>query len=127
MQFSQEEIKKAYSIATLEMQKRIEHYKPNKPVIKDNAGWICKAIYQGNTGGELAFSFTLQWNYSVAGSIGRIHQIVHTRLLVSSSQSGRVLRLKSIHVPEWVENRCPLCTGFNEQIVMLEDTSLYEY
>lgn len=128
MQISQEEMKKACDIAMLEMKKHIEQFKPDKPAIKDKQGWICEKVYLGSSDDKLAFSFSLQWNYSIAGSIGRAYEVVHVRLLCLSSERGRALRLDDMHKPAWnTEKKCTLCTGFNERQVIEADTSLHEY
>lgn len=130
MILSEDEMKRACSIAVKEIQPRMERYKPDKPVIKNEHGYVYTQSYLGFFEDTLMFAIGLQWNYLIAGSVGRICQEVHVGLsIIKGDKQKRFLRLKEVHVPNWIqEHRCQQCNDkFNERYIIEGDTTLYEY
>ncbi len=136
MNLTQAEMARACEVAALEVERRMDRFKPNKPAIRNERGWICEQVYKGSVDTDLMCSILLQWNYTAAGAIGRITQGVHVRLrCFVKPEGGRVLRLVSFHRPEFEKSpngtygsRCRHCgDGFHEHHVIKADTSLQEY
>jgi len=132
MELTRDEKVKACGIAVKEVERRIDQFRPDKPVIKNKKGWVCEQIFRGSAGDEMMCSITLQWNYPSAGAIGRITQVIHVRLRCLVKPGGRFLRLVDFHVPEWRnESNSLLCSrcgpGFNAPESIVKDTSLQEY
>lgn len=131
MELTREEMKKACQVAALEVERRVDRFRPDKPVIREKKGWICEQVYCGSLGDELMCGIVLQWNYSNCGTVGRITQTVHTRLRCLHKDGKRSLRLVSFHVPDWskgVNPKCQTCgDDFTAYEVISPDTSLHDF
>jgi hypothetical protein len=134
MELSKEEKQKACQIAKKEVERYKGRFKPERPSsLRAEEGWICEQVFRGSVGDELMCAITLQWNYMVAGSVGRAYQVVHVRLrCFTKPEGGRFLRRVQLHLPQWEtrEGRsyCTICgDGFNGHDVIEADTSLHEF
>lgn len=133
MELSQEEKRAACKIAAQEVEKRSEQFKPkDKPVIRDEKGWVCEQVYLGSSLSDIMCSIKLQWNYRAAETTGRICEYVHVKLCCHIKDGKRYLRLTEMHIAAWKNEpgsaRCKHCDeDFNEHEVIVNDTSLWEY
>lgn len=130
MELTREEMQKACNIAAQVVEQRVNQFKPDTPAIRNKKGWVCEQVFRGSVGDELVCSISLQWNYTVAGSVGRVVQSVHVQLRCIVKPDGRFLRVTGLHVPEWTmdHDACVRCgQQFVENVEIKADTSLQEY
>ena len=133
MELTDQEKARACEIARLVVKPRVDQFKPkDKPVIRNERGFICQETFLGSHDDTLMCEITLQWCYLIAGAIDRIYQTVHVRLLVTMKDDGRFLRATGYHIPVWSKGEpryCQQCgaDNYTERYIAVADTSLHEY